>query len=105
MRKWEELTFEEQTKALAVNVPLAQDDTTYTHVSKETAFMQLVSTGPYYFDKQGKVYTGPVATQCPLAKDVANRVWKYDYKSRKSSVVTIAEGLKQRSELIKQEQA
>ena len=105
VRKWEELTIEEQTKALKVNVVGSGFLDDIETARKETAFMQLVSTGPYYFDKQGKVYTGPVATQCPLAKDVANRVWKYDYKSRKSSVVTIAEGLKQRSELIKQEQA
>ena len=105
MRKWEELTFKEQTKALGVNVPLLAEDTTYTHVSKETAFMQLVSTGPYYFDKQGKVYTAPAVTQCPPASQVANRIWKYDYKTRRSSVVTIAEGLKQRSDSLKQEQA
>lgn len=88
-RKWEELTYKEQSKALAVNVPLLDSDTNYQHVTKETAFIQLVSTGPYYFDKDGRVYTAPAVIQCPQAKDTVNRVWKMDYKTRKFYVTTI----------------
>lgn len=87
VRRWEELDFKEQTKALAVNVPYSPGDTTYTHVQKETAFMQLVSTGPYFFDAQGKVYTAPVVTQCEPASKLGKRTWKFDYRTRKASVV------------------
>lgn len=109
VRKWEELTFKEQTKALEVNVEGFDVNRTCSEseeVSERiTGFIQIVSTGPYYFDKQGIVYTAPAVTQCPPASQVANRIWKYDYKTRRSSVVTIAEGLKQRSDSLKQEQA
>lgn len=87
MRKWEELDYKEQTKALLVNVPLAEDDTTYTHVSKETAFIQLVSTGPYYFDDKGKVHTGPAVTKCLPAHKLGKREYKWDVRNQKASVV------------------
>ncbi len=86
MRKWEELDFKEQTRALNVNVPLAEEDTTYTHVRKETAFIQLVSTGPYYFDEKGKVHTGVEVKKCLPAHKLGKRQYKWDIRNQKASV-------------------
>lgn len=84
VHKWDELTAEEQTRALQVNIAGSGFLDDIDTARKETAFIQLVSTGPYYFDKQGKVYTGPAITVCPKAKDIVNRIAKYDYKTGKT---------------------
>jgi hypothetical protein len=63
MKKWNELNNKQKVIAIDKNVK------DYNASSKEkllAAFVELVTTGPYYFDCKGNLYVGPTdVTVCP----------------------------------------
>lgn len=57
MKKWNELDSKEQERALEVNLQPQEGDSIEDICLRKDAWVGLVSTGPYYFDQQGVVYT------------------------------------------------
>lgn len=67
VKKWRELTEEQQQKALNKNI--AKDIAPIQRVKRIAAFICLVIDNPnYFFDKEGTVFVGPAIEYCPPSK-------------------------------------